>query len=155
MSSRSLSNVVVSRPPLVRASDTLHAAVNALLDSGLAALPVVDDAGRYRGIFGEREFMGALFPRYVDQLSGAAFLTSSIDAALERRDCGNERVADHMNTEHVEVGADHSDTQLAEIFLHHRVLIVPIVVDGEVRGLIPRREFFRAVAERFVGRESV
>lgn len=35
-----------------------------------------------------------------------------------------------MNTEHVEVGADFSDTQVAEIFLHHRVLVVPVVTDG-------------------------
>ena len=32
-----------------------------------------------------------------------------------------------MNTEHVEVGTDFSDLQLVEIFLHHRVLIVPVV----------------------------
>ena len=37
-----------------------------------------------------------------------------------------------MNTEHVDVGPDFSDTQVAEIFLHHRVLIVPVVDDGRV-----------------------
>ena len=35
-----------------------------------------------------------------------------------------------MNTEHVDVGADYSDTQVAEIFLHHRVLIVPVSTTG-------------------------
>ena len=30
-----------------------------------------------------------------------------------------------MTTDHVEIGADPSDAQLAEIFLHHRVLVVP------------------------------
>ena len=38
-----------------------------------------------------------------------------------------------MNTDHVDVGADYADTQVAEIFLHHRVLVVP-VVDGRARG---------------------
>ena len=39
-----------------------------------------------------------------------------------------------MNTEHVDVGPDFSDTQVAEIFLHHRVLVVPVVDDGRVDG---------------------
>ena len=43
-----------------------------------------------------------------------------------------------MNTEHVDVGPDHSDTQVAEIFLHHRVLIVPVVDHGRVTGVITR-----------------
>jgi CBS domain-containing protein len=55
-----------------------------------------------------------------------------------------------MNTEHVEVSSDHSDLQVAEIFLHHRVLIVPVVDDGRVVGVISRRGFFRDVAERFL-----
>jgi CBS domain-containing protein len=57
-----------------------------------------------------------------------------------------------MNTEHVDVGPDFADTQVAEIFLHHRVLIVPVVDDGRVLGVITRGDFFRAIAERFLGR---
>ena len=56
-----------------------------------------------------------------------------------------------MNPEHVDVGPDHSDTQLAEIFLHHRVLIIPVVDNGRVTGVITRSDFFRALAERFLG----
>jgi CBS domain-containing protein len=57
-----------------------------------------------------------------------------------------------MTTEHVGVGPDFSDIQVAEIFLHHRVLVVPVVADGRVEGLITRSDFFRVLAERFVGR---
>ena len=135
----------------MKAGERLGSAIRALLDSDLPALPVIDDRGRYAGIFGEREFMGAVFPGYVGQLRGAAFLTHSIDAALERRDaCRDEPVSKHMNTEHVDVGPDWSDTQLAEIFLHHRVLVVPVVDDGAVAGLITRHAFFQAVAQRFL-----
>ena len=55
-----------------------------------------------------------------------------------------------MNTEHVDVGPDFSDAQVAEIFLHHRVLIVPVADDGRVVGVITRADFFRSVAERFL-----
>jgi CBS domain-containing protein len=53
-----------------------------------------------------------------------------------------------MNTEHVDVGPDFSDAQVAEIFLHHRVLLVPVVENRRVLGVITRSDFFRALAER-------
>jgi CBS domain-containing protein len=139
------------QPPLLHADDTVEAAVRALVDSGLPALPVVDERERFAGIFGEREFMGALFPGYIKELKGAAFLRHSLDEALEKRDaCRNEAVRRYMNTEHVDVGPDFADTQVAEIFLHHRVLVVPVVDGGRVVGLLTRGDFFRALAERFL-----
>jgi predicted transcriptional regulator len=95
--------------------------------------------------------MRALFPGYLDQLKGAAFLRRSLDETLHKRNtCRSERLGDHLNTEHVDVGPDIGDTQVAEIFLHHRVLIVPIVDDGRVTGLIMRADFFRTLAERLL-----
>jgi CBS domain-containing protein len=138
--------------PVLHAGDTVEAAVRRLLESGLPALAVVDERERYAGIFGEREFMRAVFPRYLEQLKGTGFLRHSLDEALEKRDaCRTEPVAQHMNTEHVDVGTDFSDTQVAEIFLHHRVLVVPVVDGGRVTGLITRRDFFRTLADRFLG----
>lgn len=135
----------------MHADDTVQEAVRALVDSKLPALPVVDARERYAGIFGEREFMGALFPGYVKELKGAAFLKHSLDEALEKREgCRVEPVSRYMNTEHVEVGPDPSDVQVAEIFLHHRVLVIPVVDDGRVVGLIRRSEFFCTLAERFL-----
>ncbi|HEX6021144.1 MAG TPA: CBS domain-containing protein [Solirubrobacter sp.] len=151
MSPRTISDHVLREAPLLRVTDTVEAAVRAVLDSQLPALPVVDERERFAGIFGEREFMSALFPGYLDQLKGAGFLRRSLDETLERREaCRSEQVGQYMNTDHIDVGADFSDTQLAEIFLHHRVLIVPVVDNGTVEGVITRRDFFRLIAERFL-----
>ena len=151
MSPRSISDRSWEEPIVLHARDRIDAAVRALLDSHLPALPVIDEHEQFCGIFGEREFMGALFPRYLDQLKGAAFLRRSLDETLEKRDsCRAEHVAQYMNRDHVGVGPEHSDTQVAEIFLHHRVLIVPVVDGGRVVGLITRAAFFRAIAERFL-----
>ena len=153
MSPQTISSPTLHRPPSLRTTDTVDSAVRQILDSGLPALPVIDERERYVGIFGEREFMAALFPGYVQQLKHAGFLPRSLDAALEKRQsCGMEAVEQHMNTEHVDVDSGYSDTQVAEIFLHHRVLVVPVVDDHRVVGLITRRDFFRALAERFVDR---
>jgi CBS domain-containing protein len=139
-------------PETLRTDDTIEGAIRRLLDSDLPALPVSDPAGRFAGIFGEREFLRALFPGYVDQLKGAAFLRRSLDETLEKRDaCRAELVEAHMNTEHVDVAPDHSDIQLAEIFLHHRVVMIPIVDAGRVTGVITRTAFFEALAARFLG----
>ena len=152
MNARRLSELVLQAPPLLHVDDTVDAAVRRVLDSDAPALPVVDGRERYAGIFGEREFMEALFPGYLKDLRHTAFIDRSLDDALERRDsCRIEPIGRYMNAEHVDVGPDFSDVQVAEIFLHHRVLVVPIVADGRVQGMLTRRDFFRAVAERFIG----
>jgi CBS domain-containing protein len=38
--------------------------------------------------------------------------------------------------------------QIAETFLHHRVLIIPVVRQRRVAGVITRADFFRRIAER-------
>ena len=151
MSPRTVTDPLLRESPLIRASDTVADATRAVLDSGLPALPVVDRQGRFVGIFGEREFLGAVFPGYLKELKYAGFVTRNLEDALEkRRECATEAVEAYMNTEHIDVGAEFSDAQVAEIFLHHRVLLVPVVDDGEVAGVITRSDFFRSVAERFL-----
>jgi CBS domain-containing protein len=151
VSSRSLSAPLVRDAPLLRADTPVGDAVAAILDSGLPALPVVDAKGELAGIFGEREFMAALFPGYVRELKFAGFVPKRLDEALEKRSsCRHEPVGRYMNTEHVDVADDASDVQVAEIFLHHRVLIVPVRGDGGVKGVITRADFFRHLAERFL-----
>jgi CBS domain-containing protein len=136
--------------PLVREDDTVGDAVAQLAASGLPAVVVVDGKGRFAGIFGEREFIGAIFPGYLGEMKAAAFVPASLEASLEKRSgCRRDPVSEYMTTEHVEIEEDASDAQVAEIFLHHRVLIIPVVADRRPVGLITRNDFFRAVAERF------
>ena len=152
MSPDALSRTALHHPPLLSATDTVGTAVRTVLESGMPALAVIDERQRFAGIFGEREFLTALFPGYLGELRGAAYLPRGLDAALEKRDgCRGEPIGRFITTDHVEVGPDFSDTQVAEIFLHHRVLVVPVVADGRVEGLLTRRDFFRALAERFAG----
>ena len=155
MSPRSVSDALVRDTPVLTVSDSVEMAVRCLLDTDLPALPVADADGRYRGIFGEREFFAALFPGYLSELHSAGFVPRSLESALEKRAaCRREAVAEYMNTEHVDVGPDFSDAQVAETFLHHHVLILPVVADGRVAGVILRGDFFRAVAERFLAAEA-
>ncbi len=149
MSPRTLTDPLLHEVPTLSVSDPLGQAVRHVVGSGLPALPVADDAGGYCGIFGEREFITAVFPGYLGELKHAGFVPRSLESALEKRaGCSREPVRDWMNTEHVDVGPDFSDAQVAEIFLHHRVLLVPVVENRRVLGVITRSDFFRALAER-------
>lgn len=142
--------MTVREVPLLDADQPVAAAARRVVESGMPALPVVEAGGRLLGVFGEREFMQALFPGYVGELRSAHFVTHSLDEALERRAaCRDEPVREHANLERIAVGADFSEVELAETFLHHRVLIVPVVEAGVVRGVIARADFFRELVERF------
>jgi CBS domain-containing protein len=125
-----------------------------MLEARLPALPVVNDKGRLAGIFGERELITALFPGYVGSLGHVAFVPKSVDAAIDKRQsCRIEPMSQHMHTEHIEAPAEFSDLQLAEIFIHHRVLIIPVTEDKRVCGIVTRSDFFTAFAERLIRHE--
>ena len=146
-----ISRDLVRETPLLRSDETVGTAVQKVLYSGLPALPVVDAQEQLVGIFGEREFMGALFPGYLKELKYAGFVPGTLDDALEKRaGCRVEPIRDYIHTEHIDVGPDFSDAQLAETFLHHRVLIIPVADSGRVRGVITRAEFFRRLGQRFL-----
>jgi CBS domain-containing protein len=151
MTPRTIGDHILREAPLLHADDTVEDATRRLLDADLPALPVVDSAERFAGIYGERELLEAVFPGYLKQLKYAGFVSHSLDDALQRNEaCRHDPVSKHMNTEHVDVGPDYSDIQIAETFLHHRVLVVPVVDDGTVEGIITRSAFFEAVAGRLL-----
>jgi CBS domain-containing protein len=149
MSDRPVTDPLVRPSPVLRADDTIETAVRRLAASELPALPVIEPDGRFLGVFGEREFLAALFPGYLGQLGNAGFVMRSLEAALEKRaTCGQESVGAHCSRDHVEVPSDFSDIQVAETFLHHDALVLPVIDAGRVAGVIVRGDFFRALADR-------
>lgn len=155
MSPRNLTDPLVRESPVLRHDDSVETAVRCLLETDLPALPVLGPEGRLLGVFGEREFFGALFPGYLSELHYAGFVPRSLEAALGKRAaCRRTAVGEVAFTEHVDVGPDFSDAQVAETFLHHRVLLLPVTDDSEVLGVITRADFFRSVAERFLANDA-
>ncbi len=149
--SQRLPEQLVRPARVLRDDETVAVAARALLEGPLRALPVVDARDRFRGVFGEPEFFAALFPGYVGEIHNAAFITAALDDTIERRvGCAHETVAGFLNPEHVDVPRGASDLQVAETFLHHRVLILPVVEDGKVVGVIDRRDFFTALTGAFL-----
>jgi CBS-domain-containing membrane protein len=152
MSDAAVKSLIVRDHPILRADVPVDSAIRTILDSTLPALPVVDARERLVGIFGEREFIIALFPGYLGQLRHTGFLPRSLDDALERRQaCREDAIKQHMNAEkRIRIGPDDAETHMAEIFLHHRVLVIPVVEHGVVTGLVTRAAFFDSAARRFL-----
>lgn len=150
MDRRTITDDLLRDVPVLDRDALVSEAVATIRDAGLPALPVVDHKARFWGIFGEREFIGAAFPAYLGQLRSTGFVPHSLDTGLKRRAGAlTEPIGIHASRDRVAVGEGYSDTQLAEIFLHYRVLIVPVVsARGIVRGVITRRDFFDALALR-------
>lgn len=133
----------------LHADDLIGLAVERVIAVGLPALPAVEDDGSFAGIFGERELMKALFPGWVGELGSSAMISRSIDDAIERRvACAAEPIRRYLTTDHVLVEDEHSDTRLAELFLHHRVLVIPIATEGRVHAVITRSDFFRMLVAK-------
>lgn len=149
MSDAIAKSVIQEVEPLA-ADEPIGVAARKVLDSGLPALPAVESDGSFAGIFGEREFMTALFPGYVGELGSAAMIKRSIDDTIDRRlACRSEPIRGYMTVDHVSVEDEYSDTQLAEIFLHHRVLIVPIATAGRVHAVVTRADFYAELVDKF------
>jgi len=132
------------------ADDAIGPAARRVIEAGLPALPAVERDGSFAGIFGEREFMTALFPGYVGELASAAMVSRSVDEAIERRaDCATQPIRRWLTVKRILAEDDSSDTHLAEIFIHHQVTIVPIATQGRVHGLVARGDFFAELVARF------
>ena len=133
----------------LQADEQVLEAAHKVVETGLPGLPAVEADGSFAGIFGEREFMAAMFPGYVGTLASSRMISRTIDETIERRsECRWESIRKYLTTDHVLVQDDFSDTQLAELFLHHRVLIIPIATDGRVHAVVTRNDFFRAMTAR-------
>ena len=152
---RTIGDLTVRDVPLLREDEAVRDAVERIMQVELPALPVVDANEALAGIFGEREFIGAIFPGYLGELRYAGFVSERLEDTLDKRgSCLREPVSKYMTTDHVEVAADYSDAQVAETFLHHRVLIVPVIREGRVGGVITRWDFFRALVQQTVARDA-
>lgn len=142
MADRIIHSIIREVTPL-HDTDPVGYAARRVVEVGLPALPVVDSNGRYRGLFGEREYMTAIFPGYVGTLMNARMIRRSLDDALEpRMDTHEKPILPYLTTDPVLLEDDYSDAELAETFIHHRVVVVPIATEGRVHSVVTRAEFF-------------
>lgn len=149
----SIVNKAIREIDPLSADDLIGTAARRVVETGLPALPAVEPDGSFAGIFGEREFMAALFPGYMGELASSRMISRSMDESIDRRlECAREPIRPYLTSEAVVVDDEYSDTQLAELFLHHRVLVIPVATDGRVHAVVTRQDYFHALVKRFASK---
>jgi CBS domain-containing protein len=128
--------------------DTIREAARRLSVEQLTDIPVVGEDGRMVGLFGEKELIEALSPRYLKELSDTSFVARDFeDIAEEARKVMDEPLGRFMRTDYVTLEPDFSVLHTCELFLHRRQGVIPIVEDGRPIGVIRRSDIGRAIIE--------
>ncbi|MEM9352291.1 MAG: CBS domain-containing protein [Planctomycetota bacterium] len=125
---------LAARDFMVKKLVTLHPdmdvlnAVQLLLKKRISGAPVVDDDGRYLGVFSEKCSMHVL-----------------LDAAYEQ--LPSNRVRAFMDTEAQTITADTQLLSIAQLFLLTSYRRLPVVEEGRLLGQISRRDVLRAALD--------
>ena len=131
-------SLMTTHLPTLRHSDAVEQAVQALLDHHVPGLPVVDDQGRYLGIFSQCRLLGHLLPKAATLDGGLpdlAYVEESFADVRERfRNLKDQRVGDYLDTK---VTVLHPDTSLmqAVLTLYRNQSLLP-VVEKDTRKLV-------------------
>ena len=134
----------------VNAQDTVHVALERMLENKVSALPVVDHRGHCVGILSSRDFVD--MTQELDQDFHEAPHESEVWWTGFMRNLseniGDQSVMDLMTEEVVSVAADDLLVQAARIMLAQHVHRLP-VIDGQQRllGIISTTDVLRAFVE--------
>ena len=104
---------------------TVEMAIRLLLDHGYSGAPVVNDEGMLTGIISEYQLLEVIYDPDTGRLPVEDVMTRSVLS--------------------VDEGALLSD--VASLFIQHRIRRVPVLRDGHLVGLITRRDVLRYIIE--------
>jgi CBS domain-containing protein len=140
-------------------TDSIREAARRLSIDQLTDLPVVDPSGKVVGLFGEKELIEALCPRYLQELKDTHFIARDFeDVADEAAKVMDLPVSDVMRREFATLGEDFSVLHAAELFLHKRQGTIPILnPERQPVALLRRSDLGRAIIEgaaRRAGKEA-
>ncbi len=104
----------------------IFAAVKQLLDNKLTSAPVLDESGKFIGIFSEKDCIEAI-----------------LDASYNQGASG--KVVDFMSTETNSVQAESSILDIAEKFKTCSERILPVFDDDQIVGLVSGADLLKAL----------
>jgi CBS domain-containing protein len=138
-------NVVAARPDML-----VRDAAKLLLDHGISAVPVIDDAGKLLGVVSE----GDLISRSAEsnEKSRAWWLEMLADGFelaprfVDYMRARGPRVADVMTRDIITVRAETPAETIARLIERHRIKRVLVVRDGKLIGIVSRADLVRMIA---------
>ena len=119
------SDVMTTNVTTIAPDATVDEAIGVLLDNQISGLPVVDARGMLGGMISEFQLLETVFDPQIRNETVRGFMTKDVIA--------------------VDDGALLAD--VASLFIMHRIRLVPVLRDGQLVGLITRRDLLRYVAK--------
>jgi len=116
-------DVMSSRVITIRADATIEEAIATLLEHQISGTPVVDDRQRLIGIITEFQLLEAVY-------------TPEIKL---------RHVRDSMTTDVMTVSEDASLSEIATLFVVHRIRRIPVVRNDKVVGIVTRRDLLQHI----------
>lgn len=146
-------SLMTTHLPTLRHSDMVEQAVQALLDHRVPGLPVVDDQGRYLGIFSLCRLLGQLLPKAATLDGGLpdlAYVNESFADVRERfQNLKGHRVGDYLDTK---VTVLHPDTPLMQtvLTLYRSQNLLPVVEEHthKLVGVVSSWDALAALKEK-------
>ena len=121
-----------------------------ILDSNkISGVPVLDSAGALVGVVTENDLIDQgkklHIPTVITILDSFFFLESTEKMDKEMKKIAGATVADICSTELITVGPEASLEEIATIMAEKRVHTLPVVDDGQLVGIIGRRDIIQAL----------
>ncbi len=126
-------SVMDPNPTVLKSTDTIRTAAKYILDNRYRALPVIDDAGRYLGIFGVNCLLKQVLPKAVMMESGlenVGFIQESLHDLHERlKEVEDQPISVCM---HSDITTVTPNTPLVEtlLLLYRTRISIPVVAPG-------------------------
>ncbi len=150
-------SVMTEQPVTIHRSETLQKALQLLLQHKLLALPVVDDDGRFFGMFLRSQLVALLLPRIVQmetkipeiaRLLEVGFLTDTIEDTQNRfRSFASKPVGDYTQTDSPRLRPD-TPIINAVLLLYRTRTYLPVVDEatGRLLGVVSTWDVLARIA---------
>ena len=143
-----IASELMTAPVIATTPDAnVRAVARLLLENGLGALPVLDDAGIPIGMVSDGDLLG----RRPEDYRRDWWLEMLVEAASlpEIATDGSHRlVRDVMTTPLISVAPDAEAPEIAALLQKHRIKRLPVIHNGELVGIVSRTDLL-AVIEQF------
>ncbi|MGI9487289.1 MAG: CBS domain-containing protein [Geminicoccaceae bacterium] len=127
---------------------TLGEVADIMMKMRITGLPVVDEAGKIRGMVSEEDLVRRMKPREASRGGGwLSFMASGSARSgglLDEKEC---KVEEAMTKDILMASEDETLVHLISLLARKRIKRLPIVRDGKLVGMVSRVDILRFLAE--------
>jgi CBS domain-containing protein len=147
---KNASDIMTREVITVSPETTVQQLAQILATNGISGAPVVDKSGRLIGVVTESDLIDqnkkVHIPTVVSILDSFFFLENPEKMEQEMRKMAGATVADIYTTPAVTVSENTPIDEIATIMSEKNVHTLPVVEDGQLKGVIGKKDIIRTIA---------